>query len=77
MLRSFCAVIWCIPFFADMHKSASDDGCNLLLEKTAEALNEEALQMLLVTTQHSNMMICIKYAVERWVMTIRHILDLE
>ena len=51
------------PFFTDMHKS--DNGCKLLLESTAAALNEEALEMLLVTTQHSNMMICIRYAVER------------
>ena len=46
-----------------MHKS--DNGCKLLLESTAAALNEEALEVLLVTTQHSNMMICIGYAVDR------------
>lgn len=52
-----------IPFVKDMHKS--DIGCQVLLEGTAATLNEEALQKLLSTTQHSNMMICIKGVVER------------
>ena len=46
-----------------MHKS--DNGCKLLLESTAAALNEEALQMLLVTTQHSNIMLCVSYAIDQ------------
>jgi len=47
----------------NMHKS--DDGCQALLERTANSLNEEAMQMLLISTQHSNMLLCIKYCVER------------
>ena len=46
-----------------MHKS--DNGCKFLLESTAAVLNEEALEMLLVTTQHLNVMMCIRYAVKR------------
>lgn len=48
-----------------MHKS--DIGCQVLLESTVTALDEEALQKLLATTQHSNMMICIKSAIARYV----------
>ncbi|KAG9317023.1 hypothetical protein JVU11DRAFT_1205 [Chiua virens] len=46
----------------DMHKC--NEGCKILLEKTATALNDEALEMLFVTTQSANIMLCIKYAVE-------------
>ena len=58
----FC-LSWFIPMAIEMHKF--DSGCQLLLERTVAALNEEALQMLLVTAQSKNMMICIVYAVER------------
>ena len=51
-----------ILFHVDMHKS--NNGCQVLLERTAAALNEEAMQMLLITTQNSNMLLCIKYCVE-------------
>ena len=51
-----------------MHKS--DNGCQVLLERTARALTEEAMQMLLITTQHSNMLLCIKYCVAKWVRVI-------
>ena len=54
---------WGISFFTDMHKF--DKGCKVVLERTMAALDEEALQKLLVTTQHSNMLLCIQYAVER------------
>ncbi|KAG9317845.1 hypothetical protein JVU11DRAFT_2071 [Chiua virens] len=47
----------------DLHQS--DEGCTHLLEKTVVALDEEALQMLLVTTQCTNMMVCIKCALQR------------
>ena len=62
---SLSVVTWFIHFYIDMHKS--DNGCQVLLERTARALNEEAMQMLLITTQHSNMLLCIKYCVEKWV----------
>ncbi|KAG9315977.1 hypothetical protein JVU11DRAFT_3635 [Chiua virens] len=47
----------------DLHQS--DEGCKLLIERTVRALDKEALQMLLVTTQHTNIMLCIEYAMER------------
>ncbi|KAG9313183.1 GTP-binding protein [Chiua virens] len=43
----------------------SDEGCQLLIEMTVRALDEEALQMLLLTTQHTNIMLCIEFAMER------------
>ncbi|KAG9308221.1 hypothetical protein JVU11DRAFT_12238 [Chiua virens] len=47
----------------ELHKS--NEGCKLLLKRTVGALDEEALQMLLVTTQHTNMMLCIEFAFRR------------
>ena len=58
-------VTWFILFSIDMHNC--DNGCQVLLERTAGVLDEEALQMLLITTQRSNMLLCIKYCVEMWV----------
>ncbi|KAG9315457.1 hypothetical protein JVU11DRAFT_3069 [Chiua virens] len=50
-----------------MHKDLdkSDEGCKLLIERTVKALDEGVLQMLLVTTQHTNIMLCIESAMER------------
>ena len=56
-------VILVILFHIDMHKS--DNGCQILLERTAGVLDEGAMQMLLITTQHSNLLLCIKYCVEK------------
>ena len=42
----------------------SDTGCKRLLEETAAALNSESLQMLLVSAQEKNIMLCIEYAVK-------------
>ena len=42
----------------------SDIGCNILLEKTAAALDDESLQMLLITAQEKNIMLCIEHAVK-------------
>ncbi|KAG9311923.1 hypothetical protein JVU11DRAFT_8184 [Chiua virens] len=47
----------------DLNKS--NEGCKLLIEMTVRALDEETLQMLLVTTQHKNIMLCIEFAMER------------
>ncbi|KAG9312506.1 hypothetical protein JVU11DRAFT_6897 [Chiua virens] len=47
----------------ELHKS--NEGCKLLLKRTVEALHEGALQMLLVTTQHTNILLCIEYALTR------------
>ena len=48
-------------FCVDLHKPGHE--CLVLLERTAEALDTEAMQKLLITTQHSNMLLCIKYYV--------------
>jgi len=51
-----------------LHNHDANKGCHSdilrLLENTAGALNEEALQMLFVTAQQTNMALCIKYAVQ-------------
>jgi len=44
-----------------MHKSTK--GCNIILENTARALDEEALQLLFVSAQQTNIALCIQYAV--------------
>ncbi|KAF8447416.1 hypothetical protein L210DRAFT_2795921 [Boletus edulis BED1] len=46
----------------DMHKS-STEGYSKLLDVTTNALNEEALQMLLVSAQEVNIALCVRYAV--------------
>jgi len=47
-----------------MEKDNAD--CGPLLECTAGALGEEAMQMLLISTQQTNLALCIKYAVEKY-----------
>ncbi|KAG1731661.1 GTP-binding protein [Suillus paluster] len=42
----------------------ADTNCNTLLECTAFALDSEELKLCFVSTQQSNMELCIKYAVE-------------
>ncbi|KAJ8580220.1 hypothetical protein M405DRAFT_834693, partial [Rhizopogon salebrosus TDB-379] len=39
--------------------------CGPLLECTTGALGDEALQMLLISTQHTNLELCITYAVKK------------
>ncbi|KAJ8583602.1 hypothetical protein M405DRAFT_828296, partial [Rhizopogon salebrosus TDB-379] len=46
-----------------------DTDCGLLLECTTGALGDEALQMLLISTQQTNLGLCITYAVKKEVMT--------
>ena len=46
-----------------MHKS--NEGCNNLLDSTATVLGEEALQMLFVSAQETNVLLCLKYVAER------------
>jgi len=48
-----------------MHKSSEKSKCDMLLATTAGTLNEEALQMLFVTAQETNIALCIKYAVQK------------
>ena len=56
-------MLWGIYLVIEMHKV--DNGCKILLERTMAALDEEAMEMLLATTQHSNILLCIQYAVKR------------
>ena len=49
----------------EMEKDNAD--CGPLLEGTTNALGEEAMQMLLISTQRTNLALCIKYAVEKYV----------
>jgi len=44
----------------------SNGGCNSLLENTAAVLSEEALQMLFVSAQETNIALCVSFAA-RWV----------
>ncbi|KAF8549895.1 hypothetical protein OG21DRAFT_534794 [Imleria badia] len=46
----------------DMHKS--NEGCSKLIETTTNVLDEEALQMLLISAQEANIALCVKYAVQ-------------
>jgi hypothetical protein len=46
-----------------MHNSEAE--CDILLENTAKALNEEVMKMLFVTAQETNITLCIKYAVQK------------
>jgi hypothetical protein len=39
--------------------------CEPLLESTTSTLGEEPMQMLLISTQRTNIALCIKYAVEK------------
>jgi hypothetical protein len=42
-----------------------ESDCGPLLECTMGALGDEALQMLLISTQQTNLKLCITYAVKR------------
>ncbi|OAX33231.1 hypothetical protein K503DRAFT_775825 [Rhizopogon vinicolor AM-OR11-026] len=54
-------------YLAEMDKDNAD--CGPLLEGTTNALGDEAMQMLLVSTQQTNLALCIKYAIERPLMS--------
>jgi hypothetical protein len=46
----------------DMDKDYAD--CGPLIERTAETLNDEVLQQLFVSTQQSNLELCMKSALK-------------
>jgi hypothetical protein len=52
-----------MPRTLEMEKDNAN--CERLLESTTSALSEESMQMLLISTQQTNMALCIKYAVEK------------
>ena len=51
----------------------SNEGCNSLLENTAAVLSEEALQMLFVSAQETNIALCVSFAAEWYVITKSHL----
>ncbi|KAH0839442.1 hypothetical protein J3R83DRAFT_225, partial [Lanmaoa asiatica] len=62
MLSSLlCSILLIISLDMD----TSDIGCNLLLAQTAAALDDKSLQMLLITAQEKNILLCIEYAVRQ------------
>ncbi|KAI6139521.1 GTP-binding protein [Pisolithus tinctorius] len=46
-----------------MHKESAD--CSALMQYTANVLNEEGLQRLLISTQQSSIALCVQYAVHK------------
>ncbi|KAI6100088.1 GTP-binding protein [Pisolithus croceorrhizus] len=46
-----------------MHEESAD--CTVLMEITASVMSEEGLQMLLISTQQSSILLCIEYAVRK------------
>jgi hypothetical protein len=48
---------------ADMH--FEDAQCDELIEKTAEAMTDDAIKLLFVSVQQNNLDLCTKYAVRR------------
>ena len=61
--RTVISFTSCNPCMLEMEKDTAD--CVPLLEITTSALGEEAMQMLLISTQRTNMALCVKYAVEK------------
>ncbi|KDQ18437.1 hypothetical protein BOTBODRAFT_511857 [Botryobasidium botryosum FD-172 SS1] len=53
----------------NMHNNHSNNGISDLIEKTFTSLDDDALKLLLVSVQHSNIKLCIKAAVESGVIT--------
>jgi hypothetical protein len=47
----------------DMDKDDAD--CGSLIERTVGTLDNEVLQQLFVSTQQTNLELCMKYAIER------------
>ena len=54
---------WVISRMLEMEKDSAN--CEPLLESTTSSLGEESMQMLLISTQRTNMTLCIEYAVKR------------
>ncbi|KAG1903030.1 uncharacterized protein F5891DRAFT_1142423, partial [Suillus fuscotomentosus] len=53
----------CHVCLANMNKDDAD--CGALIEQTAGALDDEVLKKLFVSTQQTNLEICMKYAIQR------------
>lgn len=55
-----------------MHQESAD--CTVLIQSTANVMNEEGLQRLLISTQQSNILLCVHYAVWK---TLRQYMELS
>ncbi|KDQ08299.1 hypothetical protein BOTBODRAFT_37992 [Botryobasidium botryosum FD-172 SS1] len=58
-----------VVFLRNMQNNNSHKGVSDLIEKTFTSLDDDALKLLLVYVQHSNVKLCIKAAVESGVIT--------
>jgi hypothetical protein len=52
----------CDSFLTDMDKEATS--CSELIERTADAIDDDALKLLFVTVQMNNLELCIRFAVQ-------------
>jgi hypothetical protein len=52
-----------LMFFADMHRQ--NRSCNDLIEKTAAALNEDIITLMLLAVQKGNLELSVKMALNR------------
>jgi hypothetical protein len=52
-----------LMFFADMHRQ--NMSCNDLVEKTAAALNDDIITLMLLAVQRSNLELSVKLALNR------------
>ena len=61
---------WANPLIKEMHKV--ETRCQTLLEKTAEALNEDVLALMLLAVQKMDLELSIRTAAKRCVFHIKH-----
>ena len=55
---------------ADLHSETGNhqDQVKVLIEKTASSLDDTALKMLFVSVQQNNIDLCVRYAINKYVM---------
>ncbi|KDQ15432.1 hypothetical protein BOTBODRAFT_31766 [Botryobasidium botryosum FD-172 SS1] len=58
-----------VVYLRNMQNNHSHEGISDLIEKTFTSLDDDALKLLLVSVQHSNVKLCIKAAVESGIIT--------
>ena len=56
--------------WADLHSETGNhqDQVKVLIEKTASSLDDDALKMLFVSVQQNNINLCVRYAINLYVM---------
>ena len=70
----FLCTYWILLFTNMLGMHRSNEGCDNLLSHTAGVLSEEALQMLFVSAQETNVALCVNYAAKQCVITKNHLL---